>query len=174
MSEASFCCAFYWRALLVSSSSRGCDGTRQPTRRGFGEVDGLFQERAREALPLLVRQAKAGQTIYYSDLAAELNMPNARNLKYVVGYLDGELELLSKRWGQGTIPPLQCLVINRSTQASHSTEAGLSNDEDGRGYHQGLRGDADDSPRPLPNLQAEGEGQNTFRQQAVDVFAIAA
>jgi hypothetical protein len=33
----------------------------------------LYQERARQALPLLVRQDKAEQSIFYSDLSEELN-----------------------------------------------------------------------------------------------------
>lgn len=45
----------------------------------------LYQERARLTLPYLVRQAKAGQTIYYSDLAEEIDIPNPRNLNYVLG-----------------------------------------------------------------------------------------
>jgi len=45
----------------------------------------LFQQRAVRALPVLVRQAKAEQTIFYSDLAQELGMPNARNLNAVLG-----------------------------------------------------------------------------------------
>jgi len=45
----------------------------------------LYQERARAALPLLVRQAQAGAPIFYSDLADELGMPNPRNLNYVLG-----------------------------------------------------------------------------------------
>jgi hypothetical protein len=44
----------------------------------------LFQERACQALPLLVRQAKAEKPICYSDLAEELRMPNPRNLDYVL------------------------------------------------------------------------------------------
>ena len=40
----------------------------------------LYQIRARKALPLLVRQARSEQTIFYSDLAAELKIPNPRNL----------------------------------------------------------------------------------------------
>lgn len=40
--------------------------------------DKLYQERARLALPLLVRQAHAAAPVYYSALAAELGMPNAR------------------------------------------------------------------------------------------------
>lgn len=87
--------------------------TGERTRQGFGDGRELFQQRAREALPLLVRQAKAGQTIYYSDLAAEMKMPNARNLNFVLGALGGELEQLSNRWDKGKIPALQCLVINR-------------------------------------------------------------
>ena len=34
--------------------------------------DKLYQVRARKALPILVRQAKAQQTITYTDLAIEL------------------------------------------------------------------------------------------------------
>jgi len=44
----------------------------------------LYQQRARRTLPLLVRQAEAGETIPYSALAAELQMPNARNLNFVL------------------------------------------------------------------------------------------
>ena len=38
----------------------------------------LYQRRAFSALPLLVRQAEAGQTIHYEQLASELGMPNPR------------------------------------------------------------------------------------------------
>src|ERR1700733_23901 len=44
----------------------------------------LYLERARDAFPMLVRQAHARQTIFYSDLAGELNMSNPRNLNYVL------------------------------------------------------------------------------------------
>lgn len=47
--------------------------------------DKLYQERARATLPLLVRQAHAGSPIRYGELAAELGMPNPRNLNYVLG-----------------------------------------------------------------------------------------
>jgi len=76
--------------------------------------DKLYQERARAAFPLLVRQAEAGVSIFYSDLAAELGMPNARNLNYVLGSIGQTLKNLSKRWGE-KIPPLQCLVVNKVT-----------------------------------------------------------
>jgi len=49
------------------------------------EGNKLYQERARRAMPILVRQALAGETIYYQDLADELGMPNPRNLNFVLG-----------------------------------------------------------------------------------------
>lgn len=76
--------------------------------------DKLYQERARAAFPLLVRQAQAGVPIYYSDLAEELEMSNARNLNYVLGSIGQSLELLSKEWKE-KVPPIQCLVVNKST-----------------------------------------------------------
>lgn len=76
--------------------------------------DKLYQVRARQALPLLVRQARASTPIYYSDLAHELQMPNPRNLNYVLGSVGTAIERLSKRWKE-KIPPIQCLVVNKST-----------------------------------------------------------
>lgn len=75
--------------------------------------DKLYQERARRALPLLVRQAQAHAPIYYSDLSAELGMSNPRNLNYVLGSIGQALLLLAAEWGED-IPPIQCLVINKS------------------------------------------------------------
>lgn len=74
--------------------------------------DKLFQERARAALPILIRQASQSATVYYSDLAPELGMSNERNLNYVLGYVGNAMESLSKDWKE-TIPPIQCLVINK-------------------------------------------------------------
>lgn len=76
--------------------------------------DKTYQIRARAALPLLVRQAKAGVPIFYSDLAEELGMPNPRNLNFVLGSIGQSLERLSKIW-KVKVPPLQCLVINKNT-----------------------------------------------------------
>lgn len=76
--------------------------------------DKLYQERARDALPLLVRQAKAEQPIYYSDLAEELDMPNPRNLNYVLGFVGDALQALGKKW-KTDIPPIQSLVVNKAT-----------------------------------------------------------
>ncbi|MCK4825549.1 hypothetical protein KA005_57910 [bacterium] len=74
----------------------------------------LYQQRARKALPLLVRQAKAEHTIYYSDLAQELKMPNPRNLNYVLGTIGNALIQLGKLHRRD-IPPIQSLVINKNT-----------------------------------------------------------
>jgi hypothetical protein len=45
-------------------------------------------------------------------LAAELGMPNERNLNYVLCFIGDALESLSKDWKE-TIPPIQCLAINK-------------------------------------------------------------
>jgi hypothetical protein len=44
----------------------------------------LYQRRARVAFPILVRQADAKEPITYEALAAELGMPNPRNLNFVL------------------------------------------------------------------------------------------
>jgi hypothetical protein len=75
--------------------------------------DKLYQKRARRALPLLVRQAEAKNTILYSDLAEELDMPNPRNLNYVLGSIGQTLQELTEEWGT-EIPPIQCIVINKN------------------------------------------------------------
>ena len=61
-----------------------------------------------------MRQAHAGNPLYYSDLALELGMPNPRNLNFVLGSIGRTLENLSKLWRE-KIPPLECLVLNKST-----------------------------------------------------------
>jgi len=75
----------------------------------------LFQQRAREALPILVRQALVSQKITYSDLADELKMPNPRNLNYVLGLIGNTLLNLSEEWKE-EIPPIQSIVINKQTE----------------------------------------------------------
>jgi len=74
----------------------------------------LYQERARRAMPILVRQALANQPIFYSDLANELEMPNPRNLNYVLGSIGQTLQEISAEW-KDKIPPINCLVINKNT-----------------------------------------------------------
>ena len=76
--------------------------------------DKLYQQRAREALPILVRQAKAATPIYYEDLATEMGMPNPRNLNYPLGCIGDALNELSQEWGRD-IPHIQAIVRNRQT-----------------------------------------------------------
>ena len=76
--------------------------------------DKLYQQRARAALPILIRQAQAGTPIFYSELALELGMANPRNLNYVLGSIGQTLKALSADWGT-EVPPIQCLVINKNT-----------------------------------------------------------
>lgn len=72
----------------------------------------LYQQRARQALPILVRQAYSGNPLYYEQLADELGMPNPRNLNFVLGSVGQTLLELGRRWKED-IPPIQCLVINQ-------------------------------------------------------------
>lgn len=81
--------------------------------RPFTEGAEPFQLRARAALPLLVRQAKAQHTIFYSDLAAELGIPFVLNLNFVLGSIGQTLLKLGRERGI-EIPPIQCIVINQT------------------------------------------------------------
>lgn len=78
------------------------------------EGDRLYQRRARQVLPLLVRQAEAGSTVYYSDLAAELGLPSARILDYPLGAIGNSLKELAGHWS-AEIPPIQSVVVNKKT-----------------------------------------------------------
>ncbi|HWR14120.1 MAG TPA: hypothetical protein VN577_04800 [Terriglobales bacterium] len=84
------------------------------TSGGFVGGTELYHERARQILPILVRQARAAQPIYYSELAREIGVSNARTLNYPLGAIGGELRNLSTKWNL-EIPKLQSLVINKST-----------------------------------------------------------
>ena len=74
----------------------------------------LYQERARKALPILVRQAFSGSEITYENLAEELEMPNPRNLNFVLGSVGKSIQSLGNELGE-PIPPIQCLVVNKNT-----------------------------------------------------------
>lgn len=74
-----------------------------------------YQQRARVALPILVRQAHASVKITYAQLAAELGISNPRTLNFPLGSIGTALEQLSKEWHQ-KIPQIQCLVVNRATE----------------------------------------------------------
>jgi hypothetical protein len=81
-----------------------------------GLIDGekKYQERARRALPILVRQAKAHETMFYGDLAAELGMSNPRTLNWPLGAIGNSMLRLAESWDR-RVPPIQALVINKST-----------------------------------------------------------
>lgn len=76
--------------------------------------DKPYQRKGREALPLLVRQARAQQPITYSSLAAELGISSPRNLGYPLGSIGESLGELSKEWGE-VIPVIQCVVVDKKT-----------------------------------------------------------
>lgn len=78
--------------------------------------DKLYLRRAREAFPILVRQAKARNPISYGDLAKELNMPNPRNLNYVLGAIGTFIENLEQRNSGIQIPALSCIVIGQQSR----------------------------------------------------------
>src|SRR6266851_1600740 len=86
--------------------------TRGMTYKGFGDESKKYQKWARQALPILVAQAKARNTITYGQLALEMYIPNPRNLNMVLGAVGTELKNLSREWGE-EIPPLNCLVVNK-------------------------------------------------------------
>lgn len=75
----------------------------------------LFQQRARGALPILVRQALAEQPIIYEALAAELGMPNPRNLNYVLGAISQAMNQLGDANGI-SIPPIQFVVVRKDSR----------------------------------------------------------
>ena len=88
--------------------------TTKKKNRGFVGGTALYQKRAAQALPLLVRQAKVHQPVFYKALADEMGMPFALNLNYVLGTIGNELANLSSKWKM-KIPPIQCLVVNQHT-----------------------------------------------------------
>ena len=88
--------------------------TGQKSNADLLEGDKLYIKRARLVLPILVRQARAEKTMYYSALADEVGMPNPRNLNYPLGAIGNALEALAKRTKRKKIPVINCLVINKT------------------------------------------------------------
>ncbi len=127
--------------------------TVDATREGNIFGNKLYQKRAFRALPILVRQAKARQPIFYSDLADELGMPNPRNLNYVLGKIGHEMKLLNRRKIVPDVPAIQCVVINRAT--------GLP----GEGFHGFIR-----DQKKFAKLNAEGK-RAVLKEMLSDVFA---
>ena len=97
-----------------------------------GTIEGhkLYQTRARAALPILVRQAKAMQPLTYKDLAHELAMPNPRNLNYVLGSIGNSLVALADEWGR-RIPPIEALVLNAESRVPGDGVSWFTPDADG-------------------------------------------
>ena len=81
---------------------------------GMTDGDKQYQERARRALPILVRQAMAHRTMFYSELATELGISNPRTLNYPLGAVGNTMLDLAKTWGR-PVPSIQALVVNKST-----------------------------------------------------------
>ena len=77
--------------------------------------DKLYVQRAKFAFPILVRQARAGKPIFYSDLAQEIGMSNARNLNYVLGAIGNWINNLSVETGK-EIPLINLIVINKTEE----------------------------------------------------------
>jgi hypothetical protein len=80
----------------------------------FSEGKMLYQERARMTLPYLVRLAKARRTIYYSDLAEALNIPNPRNFNKILDSIENGLKEVMKNTKM-KIPRIQDIVISKTT-----------------------------------------------------------
>lgn len=79
--------------------------------------DAKFQLRARTALPILVQQAHARETITYKNLAKELEMWY-RNLDYVCACIATTLyELVEEKWGK-KVPRITNLVIKTNGKIS--------------------------------------------------------
>ena len=88
--------------------------TTERTSSGLASGQKPYQVRARQAFPILVRQARANQPMRYEDMALELGMPNPRNLNYVLGTIGNALKDLSRQWNI-QIPPIEYLVVNKKT-----------------------------------------------------------
>lgn len=69
---------------------------------------------ARLAFPILVRQAKAGKTIYYSELAKEIGMSNPRNLNKVLVHIGDVIKEMNENTGEN-IPFINSLVVNKQS-----------------------------------------------------------
>jgi hypothetical protein len=122
-------CAFHagFRETRPEAAER-----HKSTFKGFGDGTQKYQQSARLALPLLVAQARARNTITYGQLARELNMPNHRNLNHVLGAIGQEIKELGREWKE-EIPALTCIVINKhDRQPQRGIEFHMSPEEFGR------------------------------------------
>ncbi|MES2175446.1 MAG: hypothetical protein V4523_16055 [Pseudomonadota bacterium] len=107
--------------------------TASQTKNMFGNQ--LYQQRARQALPILLRQAATQKPIFYEALANELGMPNPRNLNWVLGSVGVTLQELGRKLGWNRdIPHIQSLVINQRDRLPGSGFEGFLADRV-KGYH---------------------------------------
>ena len=82
---------------------------------------------AREALPILIEKAKAGETIYYSDLAGKLEISAFEYpMPQMLGSIVTTLCELGEEW-QEDVPYLTALVVTRNT-GYPSAKLGISNE----------------------------------------------
>ena len=98
----------------TSSSSTIKESTKQATEIGI-DGDKPYQQRARQALPILVEYAKKEESVTYNELAKKLNMPNPRNLNFVLGAVGNALNQLSTVIDI-EIPFINTLVVNSDTR----------------------------------------------------------
>jgi predicted RNA-binding protein with PUA-like domain len=105
-----------WAALQQIIGGERSNKSIASTAERAKPMDGdlLYQQRARIALPLLVRQAKAETPITYSDLGKEMGVPFVLNFNDILGSIGQSIERLSAEWKEH-IPPIQCLVISKTT-----------------------------------------------------------
>ncbi|MAQ40680.1 MAG: hypothetical protein CMH15_06445 [Mesonia sp.] len=101
--------------LGVNSNSAEKKSTSEKSKTELSNTDKLYVQRAKLAFPILVRQARAGKPIFYSDLAQEIGMSNARNLNYVLGAVGNWIKELQKKTNK-KIPLLNFIVINKSEE----------------------------------------------------------
>ena len=80
--------------------------------KGFGDGTRIYQQRGKEALPILAGRAKAGRDITYGQLGQEMGVhPHA--LADALGAVGYELEELRRKWKE-RIPAINCLVVNKT------------------------------------------------------------
>jgi hypothetical protein len=75
--------------------------------------DSTTERQARFILSILVRQALAGQPIFYSQISDELKIGHSY-LGGHLGIIADALNALAKEWG-AEIPPIQALVLRKDT-----------------------------------------------------------
>ena len=102
---------------LLGANSIGAikKSTSEKSKTDLSNDDKLYVQRAKLAFPILVRQARAEKPIFYSDLAQEIGMPNARNLNYVLGAVGNWIKDLGKKTDK-KIPLINFIVINKSEE----------------------------------------------------------